>query len=396
VALAPSDRPGDGALTGQRRPARDLLVAAAIAVVVALASAGPRIALSAGALPDAARSFLWADLLYMYDHLAGRAPYWEVPFYYPPLIGYVAAVLAKLTASPATFVLAWSLLVAAAAGAVAALLVRAAGARATVAYWAATPQLLLFAGVNFDALAVLFVVAAVQLARDGRAIAALAMLAVGTNVKVFPAALVPVQLDKLRPDLARAIVGTAVFAGIVMAVALPSLLAPWPVTFTVPDYARRVTSESVWGLLQAILAAVSLESVVRPIAFAGLVATYALGVVPAARRAADPAIGAGLALVTVLLWTPLYQPQYSLWVVPFFALLRIPWRWYAVLGVADVLVFATFMLLTYWLVGWDGRAQAPEAILGVLTAVVVLRHVALIGTWLALYRIPQSAGAAAK
>lgn len=352
-------------------------------------SAAPRIAAAAGALPAEARPFLWADLLDTYEYLRGRVPYWEVPFYWPPLVGYVAAALVKTGVGAAGTLVAWALLVAAASGVVGFVLARAAGARAAIVCWAAAPQLLLFAGINFDALAVMFAVVGVWLAAAHPA-AALVALAVGTCVKVFPALLAPLELDRRRGDRGRLARGALLFVAVVGAISLPSLLAPAPSTYTAPDYASKVTIESVWGLAHALLTPLSLHHLLGPLTVAGLVATYALGVVPAARRAADPAIGAGLAVITLLLWSRIYQPQYSLWVLPFFALAHVPYRWLGLLTVADVGVFVAIMLIEA-----AGLASPPVALLGLLAATVSLRHAALIGAWVVLYRKarPLAAGA---
>jgi hypothetical protein len=314
-------------------------------------------------------------------------PYWETVFYYPPLVGYIAGAFARLAPDAAMYIVLWSALIAVAAVLVAAMLAHAAGARAALIRWSIAPQLLLYAGANFDVVAIAFVVAAALLARGGRAGASLIALAAGTCVKVFPAAVAP--LEAIRgADPSAAARRALTYVAVVVAIALPSVLAPWPVTAFADDYAALVNFDSPWALVAAALGAVSLETLVGPITAVGLLATYALGVVPVARRS-DPVVGAGLALATVLIWTRLYSPQYSLWMLPFFALTSVPERWPRMLVAADVGVFLTVYPLT--LVRWPAGDPVQAVLLALLAAAVAARHVALAGTWLALYRIGRSA-----
>lgn len=81
----------------------------------------------------------------------------------------------------------------------------------------------------------------------------------------------------------------------------------------------------------------------------------------------------------MLLWSRLYSPQFSLWVLPFFALLGVGLRRYALLSLADLVVFATAYPLT--LIAWGDDDPRAIALLGVLAAGVVLRHLALILVW---------------
>jgi hypothetical protein len=121
------------------------------------------------------------------------------------------------------------------------------------------------------------------------------------------------------------------------------------------------------------------------ITFVGLIATYVLRVVPRAVRASDPAVAFLLATVALLFWSRLYSPQYSLWLLPFFVLLPLGGRLFALLCVADAGVFFTIYPLTLVPRGPDD--QLGLVLLGALSAFVVLRHAALVAVWRAASRL---------
>lgn len=367
--------------------------------IVAIVAAGsvvlsslPRIWLAAGALPDALRPFVWSDLYVSYEQLlaGGQVPYWETVFYYPPGIGYIAGGFSRMAPDAATYLSLWTALLASAAGLAGWSLARAGDAWRALVYWSLSPQLLLHGGANFDILPTAAVVGAILLARHGRRLSALALLGLGTVLKAFPAAVAPLELDRMRPDGRRLAVGATVFGGVVLILALPSLLAPFPSTLSLPQYAQRVNFDSPWGLVFEVAAATGREEVVLVLGattIVGLIATYFLGVLPHARRARDPVVGAGLAVITVLLWSRLFSPQYTLWTLPFFVLLGIRSKLFLGLALADTLVFLTVYPLT--LVRWAPNDLLALALLGGLAAAVALRHVVLVALWLAVARSAQ-------
>jgi len=152
------------------------------AVAVALLSAAPRVLLASGTLPELLRPFIWSDALLTYERgLSGhRLPYRDSPFEYPPLVGAFSGLLSLASSDATLYVLLWGLVVAAFAGAGAAVLARAAGPRRTLAYWSLAPQLLLLGGVNFDVLATALLVVAAVAQRSGRELAAMLGLAAGS------------------------------------------------------------------------------------------------------------------------------------------------------------------------------------------------------------------------
>jgi hypothetical protein len=372
-------------------PARPLAapgpgLAAILAALTVVLSAAPRVLLAAGALPSAGTPFIWSDVYTTYvDNLGGgRIPYWETAFYYPPGIGYLAALFAHVTGGPVGFVALWGIVDVAAAAAVALLIAREAGGARSILFWALAPQLLLYGGANFDVFALAPLVLAVVLARRGRAFAGLFSLALGTVVKIFPVAAAPLEIERLRRTRGAraALLGAALVVLTIVAIALPSLIAPFPSSRGLLIYQlSRTNFDSVWGLVLAALDAIGLPggSIVMTASALGLVATY-LWVLRNVDPSADPARLALLAVLALLLWTRLYSPQYSLWVLPFLALAGIGTRPYALLSIADVAVFATVYPLT--LVPWAESDAVPTILFAVLATAVVLRHVALVRFWM--------------
>jgi len=370
------------------------LTVGAVAASSVVLSSVPRIWLAEGGLPNVFRPFVWSDLYLSYEQLLGpgRIPYWDTVFYYPPMVGYVAGLFSFVAPNAMTYLALWTLLLAAAAGLGGWLLAGITNARTALVYWSLSPQLLLYGGANFDVLPTLVVVSAILLARRGRQLAALGLLAVGTLLKAFPAAIAPLELDRMRRDKMRLAIGAAWFGGVGLLLALPSLLAEHPSTISVPQYAQRSNFESVWGLAAEVAAATGGQPAVLAVgamSVIGLFATYLFGVLPQGRRVRDPAVGAGLAVVAVLLWSRLFSPQYTLWMLPFFVLLGLPRRLFVALSLVDVLVFLTIYPLT--LIRWAPEDPGAVVLLGVLGGAVALRHLVLIAVWL---RISRAASAA--
>lgn len=360
--------------------------ALAAAAMVAFGTV-PRALLAAGALPDALRPLVWSDVLYIWERglSGGRIPYRDGYFEYPPVVGYLSAALSIGSATAAIYVIAWGVVQAAVAAATAVLLARQAGADSAVRRWSLAPQLLLFGPLNFDLLAVLALVAAVHSERAGRAASGVVALAIGTAAKLFPAVAVPivllrgVRLDGIGGIAARALLFTAVLA----AWYAPAAAAPFSSLESLRRYAAGTEAnfDSFWGVLATTLARSGIDAggAIALVTVAGLLLTYGAAVLPAALRSRGAAPPIGLAVVTLLLWSRLYSPQYSLWVLPFFALAALPRTTFIALGATDVVVFASVYPLT--LVAWAPGDAWQSVLSGVLAAAVVLRHAALALTW---------------
>lgn len=358
---------------------RTIHVAAIAAAAVAL-GAVPRILVAADALPSWLRPFVWSDVLHLWERglRDGALPYRDAFFEYPPLTAAVWAAIDAATASAVAHVALWAAVQAGCAALVAAMLARRAGARRAVILWSASPQLVLYGSVNVETLALAPLVAALVLAAAGRAGSPAALLAAGSAVKLFPAAALPVLLARL--DARRAAMAAAVFTAAIVATFAPAVAVSPSALGPLERYSLGVTPnvDSPWGIAQSALRAVSEDAAaaLAAISLAGMLATYVLFVLPAARRARDIAAPAALAVLTVLIWSRLLSPQYALWVLPFLALTAAPTRLYVAFTAADVAVFFTVYPLT--LVRWPPGDPAALALTAVLAAAVVVRHAALI------------------
>lgn len=363
----------------------------ALAAILASIGAIPRVLLASDALPGWLRPFTWSDVLYMWENglAGGRLPYWDSGFY-PPGIGYPSAVLSRAFDQAATYVAAWAVLQVLLAATVAALLVAAGDPRRALVRWALAPALLLHASTNFELLAVAPLVLAVLLLRRGQMLQAGAWLAVGTAAKLFPAVAVPAALLHARRAGPRTLLAaTLVFAAVVAAFFLPGLGAPHSTAETLGRYSVGATTnlDSIWGVARRMLLAVGADAdtIILVLTLTGLALTYALVVVPASWRARDAAVPVALSVVTLLLWSRLFSAQYSLWVLPFFTLLPVTTRTFALFIAADAAVFATVYPLT--LVPWQPSDVAVMVLYGGLVAAIVLRHFALLLTAIEIRRL---------
>ncbi|HUQ40859.1 MAG TPA: hypothetical protein VM052_00010 [Candidatus Limnocylindrales bacterium] len=361
--------------------ARAVAAAAIGATLVTAVGGVARILLATGTLPDVLRPFVWSDVLFVYERgLSGhRLPYVDTPFEYPPLIGALSVLFSLVSPGPVTFVAAWVLVVALAAGGCAAVLAKATDAPRTWRYWVIAPQLLLLGTVNFDILPTALLTLAAVSQRSRRNVTAMVALALGTVAKLFPASSAPLAAARARRPLP-----IVAFVAVLGLFYVPTAMQPFSSAGGVGFYAVGIRSniDSVWGVVERALTGIGVPNagtVVLAITLVGLAATYVLLVLPRGMRAADPAIGFGLATIALLFWSRLYSPQYSLWLLPFFALLALPVRVFALLALADTGVFLTIYPLT--LVERVPGDVAGTVLFGAMVAFVLLRHVALWSMW---------------
>lgn len=368
---------------------------AAIAALVVGSSVVPRILGAVGLLPHGLLELGWSDVLATWNdsHLPGhRLPYLDVPFAYPPVVGYIAGLISLAADGFAAYAILWGLVVASAAGAGAYVFARHAGPRRTLVYWASAPQLLLLSGINFDVLAAVLLGMAAIAARSGRDGRAGMLLAIATATKLFPAVSAPAHVWRLLASGSRrrAIVAGVAFVGLLGVLYLPASIAPFSATRFVGAYAVDIAAniDSPWMLVERGVAATGIDGhlAVLALTYVGFAGTYLVLVLPRARIAKDPAIGFGLATVTLLLWSRLYSPQYSLWLLPFFVLLPLRARSFILLTTADVGVFFTIYPLTLVVAAND---PLRPAFFAALFAFVALRVVALIVIWRDMSRVAR-------
>jgi hypothetical protein len=321
----------------------------------------------------------WRDAQLEGHHI----PYFDPPgFAYPPVIGYLAGLISAIVTSPRGYLYGWGLVIVLSGGLTGYLVAREAGARRAL-FWALAPQLLLTAGINFDVLAAMLATLSAILARRGREATALGVAAVVAATKLFGAAYAPVLvLRAQRRGLSSAALAAASFVIVLAVVWLPAALAPYSQLRFTGEYAYGIAAnpDSIWTLPALLLAQAGIDpgTPILVLTFTGMAATYFALVLPRARRAADPVIGLALAVVTILLWNRFYSPQYAIWLLPFFALLPLRGRTFALLTAADLGVFFTIFPITL-VIRADDDLFRP--FLALMAVALVVRHVALIRLW---------------
>jgi uncharacterized membrane protein len=258
------------------------------------------------------------------------------------------------------------------------LLVRLAGWRAFV--WAAAPALVLYSVHNWDFLATACVVGAVYAWSRGRPGFAAMLLGLGAATKIYPGFLaLPLLLERLAlrdyRGAARVAAGTA---GVWAAINVPVLLANpegWWATY---EYqAGRVadlTTNSIWfwGLPDLDPGQVNRASAV--LIAASWAVALAVGWSIARLTGQYPWLQVGAALLaSFLLFNKVYSPQYVLWLLPFFVLLRIRWGWWLSYLAVDLLLYVGLFRWYYDITqGGDYGLAKQAAIVGVWGKTVLL------------------------
>jgi uncharacterized membrane protein len=310
---------------------------------------------------------------------------------YPVLTGIFAWVTAQLAWSPRAYLVVSAPPLGALGLLVAYLLARMAGWRALS--FAAAPALVLYVFHNWDLLAVAPAVGGLWCWWRGRPLWAAVLFGVGTCAKLYPLIFVaPLVFEALFASRVReaatrlvAGAGTAVLINLPFAVMNPEswyatygfhrLRPPnidslWGLAFTTPVIATNWPVETL-NLLTAVLLLISFGAV------------FAAGWWRARRDGRYPFVQVcAAALAVFLLWNKVHSPQYILWILPFFALLRTSPAWWVAYTVLDLLLYVMIFYVgpisldlasPYFQVGVFGRA----ALLAVLIVVFLGTHVAI-------------------
>jgi uncharacterized membrane protein len=239
------------------------------------------------------------------------------------------------------------------------LLFRMVGTRAI--YFALAPTLAIYAFVNWDLLAVFLATAGTYLYFRNRNAESGALLGLGAAAKLYPGLLlVPFALDRARRKRLGEGLLVVVWAGVAwVAVNLPfALLAPGPwSTFFRFNTHRPADWDSLWFVAcQRLHGGVGCSwspGLINALSAAAFVALAA--VLWFARQRRDPDFPAWTfafpLLVAFLLTGKVYSPQYSLWLLPWFALALPSPSLFIAFELADVAVFLTRF-------SWFGRLSA--------------------------------------
>lgn len=371
---------GEAARTVARPPVRDTLpfVLAVCASAVALSTVWK------GACVDRSRNYrltCYSDVLELFTSRGlsrGVFPYVDgrlvdgAPvdtFEYPVLTGLFVWATSLLADTRTGFLLVSAVALAPFAVLTAWQLHRMAGRRALL--WAAAPALVLYALHNWDLLAVAAATSGFWAWWRGRSVWAAVLFAVGACLKIYPGLfLVPLAVDRLvardrRGALTVLLAGTATVVG----VNLPFVLADahgWATTFAFQAArAADTSSNSIWYWVHPGLTTEQLNRLVPVLVLASLAAAVAFGLVRARRERAFPLVQVcGATLAAFLVLNKVTSPQYTLWLLPFLALLHVRWGWWAALAVTDLLVYVGVFRWFHALVSGDDPT-VPEHLLAV-------------------------------
>ena len=331
-------------------PSRRLL----LPVVVAVAATLGALALKSwcgtpGAGPDLYLRWCYSDVppLWFVERLSeGAVPYLDHPVEYPVLTGLWMWLAAVPASSAGTFLFWTGLLLAAAAAGTAALLADEVGWSRALAF-AAAPTLLVSGAVNWDLPAVLLATAGLVAHRRARDGLAGALLGLGTAAKLFPGLfLLPLAAAAWRLRGRRAGLTTALAGAVAWwAVNAPVALAAPESWLRFFELSRERPSD--WDALTSVVMRTTGWAPPTPTLNLVTAVAFALGVAAVAAiavRRDHPRTWhlAALPLLAVFLLTSkVYSPQFSLWLLPLFALAFPGWGWLAAFAVADVAVTVT-------------------------------------------------------
>ena len=299
-------------------------------------------------------------------------------FEYPVLTGVFIWFSSLFADGRTSFLLASALLMGPFAVLTAYHLFRLSGRRALI--WAAAPALVLYALHNWDLLAVAAAVGGIYAWHRGRTVTAAVLFGLGTCLKIYPGLFVlPLAVERLvRKDRAGALEALGYGGLTVLAANLPFVLANrdgWATTYVFQEARQADTSSnSVWYWVWPHLTTETLNRLIPVLVLLSLLGAVAYGLVRARREQVFPFVQVcAAALVAFLLLNKVSSPQYTLWVLPFFALLRVRWGWWAAYMVTDLMVYVGVFRWFHHLVGGtDGTLAVRVLTVGVWTKSALL------------------------
>lgn len=215
--------------------------------------------------------------------------------------------------------------------------------------WAASPALIWYSFHNWDLLVVASVVAGIWSWHRGRSLMAAVWFGIGAALKMYPILFViPLALDRWYAgdrSLARKVFAAG--AATALVVNLPFMLINfdgWWGTYAFHQV-RGPNFDSIWGLLGdgstatwLVMPRLNLTVALLTLTWFGL--ALLAGAWRAKKDGAYPFLQvAGAFLVAFLLWNKVHSPQYTLWLLPFFVVLRVHVLWWVAYAAVDTLAY---------------------------------------------------------
>jgi uncharacterized membrane protein len=246
--------------------------------------------------------------------------------------------------------------------------------------YALAPPLVWYSFHNWDLLVVCATVAAFYTWWRQRYAWAGAWLAVGASLKFWPLLLfLPLLLDRLAagdtPGVRRS---AGAFVGVLAAVQLPFVLANpagwWAPYAFQKERAADVTANSIWYWGFPHLTTGDLNHLVPVLLLLGTAVACAVGWWRARAEGVFPFVQVcGALLVLFMVTGKAHSPQYALWLLPFFCLVRLRWGWWAAYMAFDACMY--FGLFRWYYALGQGRdfGMAKQAlVIGVWGRAVML------------------------
>jgi uncharacterized membrane protein len=306
---------------------------------------------------------------------------------YPVLTGVLIGVVAEVTHDGATFFRVTSAILAVFALLSVALVWRMVRVQWRLFFFAVAPSLVLYAFHNWDLLAVFLMCGGlVAFHRRADGLAGI-WLGLGAAAKVFPGLIVPALVLARRRETGK-ITGRMIGAAAVsfVAVNLPFAIinrtgwwAPWKFQST-----RFPNFETSWYNIYRHLAShfgnfwANTYPGLTSYASAGLFLVGIAWLLRAESKRAQfrpYATSFGILLIW-LLTAKVYSPQYALWLLPFFALVEIPWTGFVAFSVTDL---AVWVAVTAFFLSFPPTGRGNMGTMAsILESMVYVRYAGLI------------------
>lgn len=222
------------------------------------------------------------------------------------------------------------------------LLARMAGWRSLL--WALAPALVLYAFHNWDLLVVAATVTGLWLWRRGSPIGAAVMFGLGAGLKMYPVMfLAPLFFEGLVMQNVKRAFGTAVAGfGTLIAVNLPFALINfegWAATY-VFHKDRGPNFDSIWFFGFPEWSPEKVNTVTFVLTALSGLAILGVALLKARPDRIYPVLQVcGALMAAFLLWNKVHSPQYTLWLLPFFVVLRVHIGWWIAYALADLAVY---------------------------------------------------------
>lgn len=310
---------------------------------------------------DGHRSFGDIGLLWGWRGIRpGNFPYIDRDLEYPVVIGYLMWLVSFVSTNATTFLLANSVVLTGFGAVTTVALHQRVGRRALL--FAGAPTLILYSFHNWDLVPVALTVTGLLALERKRPVLGSFLLSMGAWSKLYPGLFLPVIAVLLwregDREGARKVVITAAITSAVLNV--PIMVTAWGGWSWALHFQgdRRASSGSFWysfvhfpgfhGNALNTAEWANRTSILAMVVGLGVVGLLAI------RNRVSP-IAAAAAITTVfILSNKIFSPQYTLWVVPFFVLLPIARKWWALLVASDALMYLPLFCST-WFPGPGGR-----------------------------------------